>query len=49
MFVDVRDIEPGRHGLNLGGCLHYACARYYSVPILAMADEYRQTDQETIP
>jgi ribonuclease VapC len=36
--------RSGRHGLNLGDCLHYACARHYGVPILATAAEYRQTD-----
>lgn len=41
--------RAGRHGLNLGDCLHYACARYYRVPILATADEFRQTDLETVP
>jgi ribonuclease VapC len=41
--------RSGRHGLNLGDCLHYACARYYSAPILATADEFRQTDLKTIP
>ena len=39
----------GRHGLNLGDCLHYACAKFYGVPILATADEFRQTDLETVP
>ena len=38
----------GRRGLNLGDCLHYACARYYGVPILATADEFRKTDIEVI-
>ena len=38
----------GRHGLNLGDCLHYACARHYGVPILGTADEYRQTDLEVV-
>ena len=41
--------RSGRHGLNLGDCLHYACAQYYRVPILATADEFRQTDLETVP
>ncbi|MBS7546435.1 type II toxin-antitoxin system VapC family toxin [Ancylobacter oerskovii] len=41
--------RAGRHGLNLGDCLHYACAKYYRVPILATADEFRQTDIETVP
>lgn len=40
--------RSGRHGLNLGDCLHYACAKYYRVPILATADEFRQTDLETV-
>ena len=41
--------RSGRHGLNLGDCLHYACAKYYRVPILATADEFRQSDLETVP
>jgi len=41
--------RAGRRGLNLGDCLHYACAKYYRVPILATDDEFRQTDLETIP
>jgi ribonuclease VapC len=41
--------RSGRHGLNLGDCLHYACAAYHSVPILATAGEFRQTDLKTIP
>jgi ribonuclease VapC len=41
--------RAGRHGLNLGDCLHYACAKFYGVPILATADEFRQTDLETAP
>jgi ribonuclease VapC len=40
--------RAGRHGLNLGDCLHYACAKFYGVPILATADEFRQTDLETV-
>jgi len=39
----------GRSGLNLGDCLHYACAKFYDVPILATDDEFRQTDLATIP
>jgi ribonuclease VapC len=38
----------GRRGLNLGDCLHYACARHYRVPILATADEFRQTDLDVV-
>lgn len=41
--------RSGRHGLNLGDCLHYACAKYFEVPILATADEFRQTDLTTVP
>jgi ribonuclease VapC len=41
--------RAGRQGLNLGDCLHYACAKHYDVPILATADEFRQTDLETVP
>ncbi len=41
--------RSGRRGLNLGDCLHYACAKYYRVPILATDDEFRQTDLETVP
>jgi ribonuclease VapC len=41
--------RAGRHGLNLGDCLHYAAARSFGVPILATADEFRKTDLETIP
>ncbi len=41
--------RSGRHGLNLGDCLHYACAGFHAVPILATADEFRQTDLETVP
>ena len=41
--------RAGRQGLNLGDCLHYACAKFYGIPILATADEFRQTDLETVP
>ena len=37
----------GRRRLNLGDCLHYACAGYFDAPILATADEFRQTDLAT--
>ncbi|MDH4415003.1 MAG: type II toxin-antitoxin system VapC family toxin [Rhizobium sp.] len=40
--------RQGRHGLNLGDCLHYACARFHGVPILATADEFRATDLEVV-
>lgn len=39
----------GRHRLNLGDCLHYACAKHYQVPILATDNKFRQTDLETAP
>lgn len=38
----------GKRGLNLGDCLHYACARHYQVPILATANEFRLTDLEVV-
>ena len=38
----------GRHGLNLGDCLHYAFAKFHGVPILATAGESRQTDLEVV-
>jgi ribonuclease VapC len=41
--------RQGRRSLNLGDCLHYACAKHYHVPILATADEFRDTDLETMP
>lgn len=41
--------RAGRHGLNLGDCLHYACAKFYGVPILATDDKFRQTDLEIVP
>jgi len=41
--------RSGRRGLNLGDCLHYAYAKYYRVPILATADEFRETDLEIVP
>ena len=41
--------RSGRRGLNLGDCLHYACAKYYRVPILATADEFCETDLEIVP
>ena len=41
--------RAGRHGPNVGDCLHYACAKFYGVRILATDDEFRQTDLETAP
>jgi ribonuclease VapC len=41
--------RSGRRGLNLGDCLHYACAKYYGAPILATSGEFGQTDLETLP
>lgn len=40
--------RTGRHGLNLGDCLHYASAKFHGVPILATADEFRATDLEVV-
>lgn len=40
--------RAGRRGLNLGDCFHYACAKFYDVPILATASEFRQTDLDTV-
>lgn len=40
--------RKGRHGLNLADCLHYACAKYYRVPILATHNEFGETDLETV-
>lgn len=48
-LVAAHRYRSGRHGLNLGDCLHYACARFHGVAILATADEFRSTDLETIP
>lgn len=41
--------RKGRHGLNLADCVHYACTKYYRVPILATDNEFHETDLETIP
>jgi len=41
--------RTGRRGLNLGDCLHYACAKYYDVPILATDNEFREIDIATVP
>lgn len=41
--------RTGRHGLNLGDCLHYASAKFHGVPILATADEFRTTDLDVVP
>jgi ribonuclease VapC len=41
--------RSGRRKLNLGDCLHYACAKYFDVAILATAVEFRHTDVQTVP
>ncbi|WEK05416.1 MAG: type II toxin-antitoxin system VapC family toxin [Candidatus Devosia phytovorans] len=41
--------RSGRRGLNLADCMHYASAKYYKVPILATANEFRQTDLDVVP
>jgi|SRR5438445_4231716 len=35
--------------LNMADCFHYACARYYAVPMLSTADQFRLTDLESVP
>ncbi|RWB23226.1 MAG: PIN domain-containing protein [Mesorhizobium sp.] len=35
--------------LNMADCFHYACARYYAVPMLSTTSEFRLTDLETVP
>ena len=40
--------RQGRNRLNLGDCLHYACAKIHGVPILATADEFRTTDLDVV-
>jgi len=40
--------RAGRHSVNLGDCLHFTCVKYFAVPILAKADEFRQTDLTTV-
>ena len=41
--------RTGRHGLNLGDCLHDAAARSFRVPILATTDDFRRTDLDVVP
>lgn len=41
--------RSGRQRLNLADCFHYACARYYGVPVLSTGDEFRFTDLEVVP
>ncbi len=43
-----QNFRSGRRGLNLADCLHYACAKHYRMPILATANEFRQTDLEVV-
>jgi ribonuclease VapC len=40
--------RQGPHSFDLGDCLHYACAKYYQVPIFATHDEFSATDLETV-
>ena len=40
--------RKGKHGLNLGDCLHYACAKYYELPILATDSEFKLTDLDVV-
>jgi ribonuclease VapC len=38
----------GRHGLNLGDCLHYAFAKFHSMSVLTTDMEFRRTDLQVI-
>jgi ribonuclease VapC len=40
--------RSGRRGLNLADCLHYACAKFYRVPMLATDGEFASTDLEIV-
>jgi ribonuclease VapC len=44
-----RRFRNGRRRLNLADCMHYAFAKHFDVPILATADEFRQTDLTVVP
>jgi ribonuclease VapC len=39
----------GKQRLNLADCFHYACARFYGVPILSTGGEFESTDLATVP
>lgn len=41
--------RTGRRRLNLADCMHYAFAKHFDVPMLATADEFRQTDLKVVP
>ena len=47
-FVAAHLYRSGRRGLNICDCLHYACAKYYQVSMLATDDEFGQTDLEIV-
>jgi ribonuclease VapC len=40
--------RSGRRGLNLADCLHYACPKFYRVPMLATDGEFASTDLEIV-
>lgn len=40
--------RSGKRGLNLADCLHYACAKFYRMPILATDGEFASTDLEIV-
>jgi ribonuclease VapC len=40
--------RSGKRGLNLADCLHYACAKYYRIPILATDSEFDSTDADLV-
>lgn len=47
-FSAAHRYRSGRRSLNLGDCLHYACARHSNAAILSTADEFRQTDLQVL-
>lgn len=48
MLHATTEYGSGRGLLNLGDCVHYACAKHYQTPILATDDEFRATDLERV-
>lgn len=40
--------RSGRHGLNLGDCLHYACAKYHRLPMLTTDAHFGVTDLDIV-
>jgi ribonuclease VapC len=48
VFDAAHRYRHGRKGLNIGDCYHYAVAKARGVPILATAQEFRQTDLQVV-